>query len=138
MNKKILVMPDGNWLSHTSRPFEISKVLRNMGHEILFAGDGKYMKLPRDEGFPVLSVKTIEPERVLACSRNGRANWFDYNLIKTYVTEELKLFDQVKPNLVLTDFRLPLSTSCELAKIPLAVTLNASWTNYYSIKSIQG
>ena len=134
MNKKILVMPDGNWLSHTSRPFEISKVLRDMGHEILFAGDGKYMKLPRDEGFPVLSVKTIDPECVLACSRNGRANWYDYNLIKTSVTEELKLFDQVKPDLVLTDFRLPLSTSCELVKIPLAVTLNASWTNYNSIK----
>ncbi|MFQ5650394.1 MAG: glycosyltransferase [bacterium] len=134
MSKRILVMPDGNWLSHTSRPFEITKVLREMGHEIVFASDGEYMKLPRDEGFSVLPIRTIAPERVLACSRNGRANWFDYELIKECVEQELTLFDQVKPDLVLTDFRLPLSTSCELANIPLAVILNASWTDYYSVR----
>lgn len=134
MRKKILVMPDGNWLSHTSRPFEIAKVLREMDHEIIFASDGEYMKLPRDEGFPVIPIKTIAPERVLACSRNGRVNWYDYSLIEKCVEEELSLFDKTKPDSVLTDFRLPLSTSCELANIPLTVTLNASWTNYYSIR----
>ena len=46
--KRILVMPDGNWLAHTSRPFEIAKVLRDMGHEVIFAGEGPYMKLPRE------------------------------------------------------------------------------------------
>jgi MGT family glycosyltransferase len=134
MSKKILIMPDGNWLSHTSRPLEIAKVLREMGHDIIFASDGEYMKLSKDEGFPVLHITTIAPERVLASSRKGRGNWYGYDLIKKCVEEELSLFDQLKPDLVLTDFRLPLSTSCELANIPLAVILNASWTNYYSVK----
>lgn len=134
MSKKILCMPDGNWLSHTSRPFEITKVLRKMGYDIVFAGDGEYMKLPGKEGFPVIPIKTINPERVLKCSRNGRANWYNYGLIKECVEEELKLFEKERPDLVLTDFRLPLSTSTELAQIPLAVTLNASWTNYYSVR----
>lgn len=134
MRKRILVMPDGNWLSHTSRPFEIAKILRQMGHEIIFASDGEYMKLPREAGFPVLPIITIVPDRVLACSRNGRANWYDYRLIQDCVSAELQLFDEIQPDLVLTDFRLPLSTSCEMAGIPLAVTLNASWTNYYSVR----
>ena len=134
MSKKILIMPDGNWLSHTSRPFEIAKVLRKMGYEIIFASEGEYMKLPRNEGFPVVHIKTIVPERVLSSSRAGRADWFDYELIKICVEEEIKLFNKIGPDLVLTDFRLPLSTSCELSNIPLAVILNASWTNYYSIR----
>ncbi len=72
--KRILVMPDGNWLSHVSRPFDIAKVLREMGHDVLFASDGYYMKLPREVGFEVLPIKTISPDRVLACSRRGRTN----------------------------------------------------------------
>jgi hypothetical protein len=33
MKKRVLVMPDGNWLSHTSRPFGIAKALRDRGHD---------------------------------------------------------------------------------------------------------
>ena len=104
MKKKILVMPDGNWLSHTSRSFEIAKELRERGYEVIFAGDGQYMQLPREAGFQVISIKTISPERVLSCSRSGRANWYDYDLIKACIKAELQLFDRIKPDLVLTDF----------------------------------
>ncbi len=64
------------------------------------------MKLPREAGFEVLSIKTIDPERVLKCSRSGRANWYGYELIKACVETELQLFDREKPDMVLTDFRL--------------------------------
>ncbi len=47
--------------------------------------------------------------------------------------EDLRILDARKPDLVLADFRLSLSTSCEVAKIPLAVILNAAWTDYYSV-----
>jgi UDP:flavonoid glycosyltransferase YjiC (YdhE family) len=77
--KKILVMPDGNWLSHVSRPSEIAKVLREMGYEVVFASDGYYMKLPREKDFEVLPIITISPDRVLKCSRSGR----DKEIIKS-------------------------------------------------------
>jgi MGT family glycosyltransferase len=133
--KRIVVMPDGNWLSHTSRAFEVARALRRLGHDVVYAGDGRYMKIPRQDGFEVLPIKTIDPDRALACSRRGRADWYDYDLIKECVREELRLFDEITPDLVLTDFRLTLSTSCELADIPLAALLNASWTNYYTVKT---
>ena len=133
--KRILVMPDGNWLSHTSRAFEVAKALRELGHDVVFVGKGRYMTLPRDEGFQVQPIKTIDPDHVLACSRRGRADWYDYDLIKECVHEELRLFDEMMPDLVLSDFRLPLSISCELAGVPLVALLNASWTNYYAVKT---
>lgn len=132
--KKILVMPDGNWLAHVSRPFEIAKVLRQMGREVVFAGEGQYMKLPRKAGFSTIPIKTIEPHRVLECARRGRTNPYDYTLLKELVKKDLKLFDKIKPDLVLGDLRPSLSTSCKVGKIPLAVTINAAWTNYYSVK----
>ncbi|MHC4474769.1 MAG: glycosyltransferase [Planctomycetota bacterium] len=132
--KKILVMPDGNWLAHVSRPFEIAKVLREMGHEVMFAGDGRYMSLPGEAGFQTIRIKTIDPGRILDCARRGRTNPYDYELLKELVEEDLKLFVETKPDLVFGDFRLSLSTSCLAAKLPLAVTINAAWTNYYSVK----
>lgn len=132
--KKILVMPDGNWLSHTSRPFEISKQLKFLGHQVVFAGEGEYMKLPRNYGFEVIPVKTIDPDHVLRCSRSGRVNWFNYDLICEGVESDLELFNKVKPDMVLTDFRLTAKISCELAKIPLSVILNASWTDYTNVR----
>jgi len=125
-------MPDGNFLAHTSRPLEVAKALRKAGYEIIFAGDGNYMNLPREAGFQVINIKTINPEKVMECARKTRCNFYDYDLIKELVNLELRLFEQVKPDLVLADFRVTLSTSCELAGISLAIILNAIWTNYYS------
>ncbi len=134
MSKKILVMPDGNWLAHTSRPLEIAILLRKIGHDIVFAGEGKYMELPRKNGFRIFALRTSDPEHIIAISRSGRVNYYNYDQIKYFVEEELKLFEKIKPDLVLADFRLSVNIACELASIPLAVILNASWTNYYTVR----
>lgn len=134
MGNKILAMPDGNWLSHTSRVFEVARRLREAGHEVVFAGEGQYMRLPREADFRVVPVETLDPDRVLACSRSGRANWYDYPRVKSCVEAELAVFAEEAPDLVLGDFRLSLSTSCELAAVPLAVILNAAWTDYYTVR----
>ena len=126
-------MPDGNWLSHVSRPLEIAKALRELGnYQIVFAGEGEYMRLPKECGFEVRPVLTHDPEHVMRCSRSGRANWWDYATLSAHVEADLEIFKQEKPDLVLGDFRLSLSTSCELVEIPLVVILNAAWTDYYS------
>jgi MGT family glycosyltransferase len=131
---QILAMPDGNWLSHVSRVLEIAKALREMGHRVLFAAEGSYTKLPRAAGFEVQPVQTLDPQRALKCSRSGRANWLTSELLTEHVEEERRLFDRLRPDLVLGDFRLSLSTSCELARVPLAVLLNAAWTNYSAVR----
>jgi MGT family glycosyltransferase len=134
MTKKILVMLDGNFLAHTSRPFEVAKILRESGFETIFAGEGQYMNLPKDAGFQVIDIKTINPEIVMKCARQSRCNFYDYPLIKELVELELELLEQVKPDLVVADFRVPLSTSCEIAAISLVSIMNSAWTNYYSVK----
>lgn len=134
MGNKILAMPDGNWLSHTSRVLEVARRLREAGHDVVFAGEGQYTRLPQEAGFGVVPVETLDPGRVLECSRSGRVSWYDYPRVRSCVAAELALFEREQPDLVLGDFRLSLSTSCELAGVPLAVTLNAAWTDYYTVR----
>ena len=129
-------MPDGNFLSHTSRPLEIAKILRKTGYDIVFAGDGKYMELPRKNGFQTFPIVTLDPGPSLVVSRKGRVNHYSYELMEECVREEMKLFERVKPDVILADWRHSISTSCELAGIPLVAIMNASWTNYYTISLI--
>ena len=132
MSHRILVLPDGNWLAHTSRPLEIARALRSDGAEVVFAGSGQYMRLPQELGFPVRDLHTIAPDHVMSRSRAGRVDFYDVASIDRCVEAELELYDQVRPDLVLGDFRLTAGTSCELASIPFASVLNALWTDYYS------
>ena len=132
---KVIVMPDGNWLSHVSRPLEIAKALRARGHWVLFGASGEYTRLASEAGFEVLPVETLDPEHVLRCSRSGRANWWGAAELERLVAADREILDRVEPDIVLTDFRLSLPTSCELAGVPLAMVLNAAWTNHYAVRT---
>lgn len=70
--RKIVVMLDGNWLSHVSRPLEIAKALREPGgYHIVFAGEGTYMQLPRECGFEVHPALTHNSDHLMRRSRSG-------------------------------------------------------------------
>jgi UDP:flavonoid glycosyltransferase YjiC (YdhE family) len=130
---RILVVGDGGFLSHVSRPLEIAKQLKIAGHEVSFAASGSYAKLASDAGFTVRPIYTVPQEHILSRSRLGRADWYTPEHVRLTVEADRAAFEQVQPDLVLGDFRHSLRTSCELARLPFAAILNASWTNYYSI-----
>ena len=53
---------------------------------------------------------------------------YDAAVLERYVEEEGALFAKVKPDAVVGDFRLSLSTSAALARIPFATLINAYWS----------
>ena len=130
--KKILVLPCGDALSHVSRALEVAKGLKALQHKVIFASDGDHMRLPREEGFRVLPLKVIDPHVLGNKLHQGRMDWYDDAMVAEHVAAELELLEEVKPDLVLSDFRLTAGISAELAGIPHASILNASWTNYCS------
>lgn len=134
-SRKILVMPEGSALSHTSRTLEMAKALRQMGHNVLFAGGGKYMNLAQEAGFPVSPIKATDLGKLLAYLKKGRANLHSYQELKRLFEEDLGLFKKIKPELVLGDYRPSLGISCEAAELPLAAIVNAAWTNYSAVKA---
>jgi UDP:flavonoid glycosyltransferase YjiC (YdhE family) len=131
---RILVFGDGGFLSHTTRPLEIAKRLRHQGHDVQFAVSGPYSRLVREADFDVHDIATVPPERILSRSRKGRCDWYTLDHVRMTVAADLELFDRLRPDLVLGDFRHSLHTSCEMHKVPFTAILNASWTNYYSVR----
>jgi UDP:flavonoid glycosyltransferase YjiC (YdhE family) len=132
--KRVLVLPYGHALSHVTRLLEIARALRDVGHEVLFGGEGRYLELAREAGYPVLPLFTLDHDWVMARSRAGRADWWSGPLLERSVEAELALLAEQAPDVVLGDFRYSLSISCERAKIAYASLLNAAWTNYYTIR----
>jgi UDP:flavonoid glycosyltransferase YjiC (YdhE family) len=52
--------------------------------------------------------------------------------LRNYVHEDLKLIEKIKPDLIVGDFRLSLSTSARLVGIPYITITNAYWSPYYA------
>jgi UDP:flavonoid glycosyltransferase YjiC (YdhE family) len=132
--KRVLILPYGHALSHVTRPLGIARALRDFGYEVIFAGEGRYLDLPRQAGFPVLPLYTLDHDWVMGRSRAGRTDWWSAPLLERSVEAELALFAEQAPDVVLGDFRYSLSISCERAKVAYASLLNAAWTNYYTVR----
>ncbi len=127
-------MPEGDILAHMGRPIEIASALKALDYEVVLAGAGRYMRLATERGFPVVPATCLEKEKALACARSGRGNFLDDQHLRQRVKEDRRIFKEVKPDLVLGDFRMSLTISCELDSIPLAMILNGTWTKSYAVR----
>jgi UDP:flavonoid glycosyltransferase YjiC (YdhE family) len=56
------------------------------------------------------------------------ARIYEADLLERYVAEELALFERVRPDVVVGDFRWSLAVSATLAGIPCATMINAYWS----------
>ena len=127
-------MPEADILAHLSRPLEIASALKDLGHEVVFAGSGRYIHLATERGFPVVQATSLDKEQALACARSGRGNFLDDRVLRQKVAEDRRILKEVTPDLVLGDFRMSLTISCELDSFPLAMILNGTWTKSYAVR----
>lgn len=105
-----------------------------MGHSVSFAGDGAYMRLPREAGFRTVPLVSVEPEYTLRVARAGRVRWWTRRSAEEHIRAEITLLERERPDAVLCDNRFTASTSCEVVGVPMISLLNASWTNYYAVR----
>ncbi len=72
-------------------------------------------------------IHSIPKETVDDALATG-ARIYEAELLERYVAEELALFERVRPDVVVGDFRWSLSVSAPLAGIPCATMINAYWS----------
>src|SRR5258708_12286370 len=59
--KTVAMFCDGGFLAHVTRSFEVGRALRQcFGHRVVFCCEGPYSHIPRDAGFEVLPVFTVD------------------------------------------------------------------------------
>jgi MGT family glycosyltransferase len=133
--KTIAFFADGGFLAHVTRVFEVGRAVHRLyGHRVVFCGTGPYMHIPRDAGFEIVPVYTVDrditmklAERAGLCS----LSWWRSECDKS-VRSDLEVIDKVKPDLVVGDMHWSLCTSARVAQIPYAAITNAAWTRWYT------
>src|SRR5262249_35172548 len=84
--------------------------------------------------FPLRPVRSIPGPQFLAALARGRP-LYDAATLRSYVREDLEVLREVRPDLVVGDFRLSLGVSARLAGAPSAATRNAYWSPYARVRS---
>jgi UDP:flavonoid glycosyltransferase YjiC (YdhE family) len=128
---RILAIANAHALAHVSRLLEIAKLLRQHGHEVLFAGYGKYLQVAAWDGFSTRELPYISVEQVVHAVRTQKL-WELYREreLAEFIEAELVLYAEFKPDLVLLDNRPTARTSAEIAGLKSASVLNVHMSNY--------
>lgn len=131
---KILAIPNAHALAHVSRLLEICRVLRAMGHEILFAGHGKYLKIVKSEQFAIHERPYISVEQVVNAVRTQR-QWELYPeaQLNEFIEAALALYVEFQSGLVLNDNRPRARISADKAGVKTAAVVNVHTSNYRQI-----
>lgn len=131
MKKRILFFAEGVSLSHLARCLGIISRLEEGSkdkYELIVATP--YWNWP---SMPIyhrrVHLDSIKPKEF-----NKRLAWgeplYTEDELEKYISNDLLLFDQIRPDIVVGDFRLSLAISARIAEIPLITVSNIYWSGY--------
>jgi len=72
---------------------------------------------------------TIDKEQGFKALAKGE-RMYDVKTLERYIADELRVLDEVKPDVVIGDFRLSLAVSAPLRQVHCASLINAYWSPY--------
>ncbi|MEJ2183538.1 MAG: glycosyltransferase, partial [Nitrospirota bacterium] len=106
------------------------------GHDVVFAGESPKTEFIRKQGFRVLHLHEPDPKTLFDNIRKGKLRFISDAEVEWMVEADLALFEQVKPDLVLTDGRFSAPISTHIAGLRHAAIVNVSSTEYRALPYI--
>lgn len=128
--KRILLFAEAVTLAHVARPLCFARGIDCSRYRVAIAAAGHAAPHVTSAGIDHLTLDSIEPHRFLAALARGRAV-YDAETLQRYVEADLALIERFAPDLVVGDFRLSLSVSARLARVPYLTIASAYWSPYY-------
>ncbi len=128
---KILLFSEGVTLSQIVRLVTLGRALDPNRYEVTFACSDFNELVFQGTGFGRVLVHSLDPKAVLRAMRSGRRLYNKRTLLKQ-VEEDLAVFAQVSPDLVVGDFRWSLAVSAPVFGVPHAALINAYWSPFAS------
>lgn len=126
---KVLFVCEAVSLAHVARPSVLAGALDAEKFDIHFASNGQFALCHADQLLSLHRICSIGSHEFLRRLGSGRP-LYSYAELAAYVTEDLALLDAVRPDLIVSDFRLSMGVSARLARIPLLTICNAHWSPY--------
>jgi UDP:flavonoid glycosyltransferase YjiC (YdhE family) len=128
---KVLFFAEAVTLAHVARPLALAGTLDPGRYEVTLACDTRAQWALKGFSGRVLPIASIPSEQFLRALAVGRAVYDEATLTR-YVAEDTRLLEEVRPDVVVGDFRLSLSVSARLAGIRYLAISNAYWSPYYA------
>lgn len=116
-------------MAHFVRPLALAQSLAPSEYDVWFYAPAAYGRYLGDSGFKTGILETLPHEQFLANLAKG-APLYSVDTLRTYVHHDRDIIGQIKPDLVIGDFRLSLPISARLEKTRFAVMMNAYWSPY--------
>lgn len=127
---RVLFVGEAVTLAHVARPVALLQALDPGEFELCFACDARYDHLlPPELPATRRTITTIPGRQFLDALARGRP-LYDAATLRSYVQEDLRLLEDVRPDLVVGDFRLSLAVSAPLTGVPYATITNVYWSPY--------
>lgn len=127
--KKILFVSEDITLAQVVRLVQLAKSLDTSKYDIHFACSDFREIVFSGTTFTQWKLDNIGQEQVQKALNESKPIYTE-DILENYLQEELKLFSKVNPDLIIGDFRLSLSISAPVLKIPLIVLINAYWSPF--------
>ena len=129
MRKTVLFVAESVTLAQVVRLVSLARALDESSYELHFASASFDEFVFAGTTWKRHRIHSISPERIAVALRQGR-RLYGADVLSRYVRDDLALFEVVKPDLVVGDFRLSLSVSAPHFGVPYAALANAYWSPY--------
>lgn len=127
--RKILFVAEAVTLAHVGRMIALAAKLDATQYEVHVACAEGYDFCFEGCSFTRWTIHSIPSQQFLDALAQGKPV-YDQATLERYVEDDLKLLSKVSPDIVVGDFRLSLSVSARLARIPYVSIINAYWSPY--------
>jgi len=127
--RRVLFVTENITMAQIVRLLALARRLPRADYEVHFACGPCEPWLFEGAALQRWPLVTIDGARGLAALAKGD-RLYDTATLTSYVEDELRVFDAVKPDLVVGDFRLSLAVSTKLAGLHCASLINAYWSPF--------
>lgn len=139
VRKTVLFVAEPFTLAHVVRSAMLAKSLCCKGYTVYFACDNYFdsalVNLDLPINFRRVLLPARNPETVLDILNKGGC-LFDYELLNTYMQNELALIRELKPDLIFGDMRPSLAVSSSISRVTYCNITNAYWTPHAQLKTL--
>ena len=117
-------------MTHFARPAALAAALDPAEWDVFFWTPKRFHALLGDTARGLGDLRTLDPDAFLHSLANG-AVLYTSDVLREYVQDDLAIFKEIQPDLVIGDYRLSLCVSAPLSRLPFASIFNAHWSPFY-------
>jgi UDP:flavonoid glycosyltransferase YjiC (YdhE family) len=129
---RFLFFPYTNQLGSTVPSITLANLLRDKGHDVMYASGGKYTHIIREKGFPVYPINEISYHQYRRHVDNNNVDFYECALVEHFVDMEMELIQQLKPDVIVTNNRPTIKISAERTNTKVVTIVIPTLTKYYN------